>query len=111
MWETIKVYVIQMGVKKYLPIAVMAGISALSGLLLAHAGVLEQYGITSGSWPLHWPAGQEPSGNVILIELDTLSKAAITGLAGLVAILIRAMQHHTTGTPVTSAATPPQEKA
>jgi hypothetical protein len=107
MWDTLKTYLMEMGIKKYLPIAVMAGFSALGGLMLAHAGVLEQYGVTYGNWPFHWPVGQEPSGNVILIELDTLSKAAITGIAALIGILIRAAQHHSTGSPVTPQAIEP----
>jgi len=104
MWDNLKTYLIELGVKKYLPIGVMAGMAALGTFLAAHAGVLEQYGITYGNWPLNF--GTAPTGPCIVIELDTLSASAITALAGLAAIAIRAMQHHTTGTPVTTQEAP-----
>jgi hypothetical protein len=105
MIEKLKDYVLTIAVQKYLPTAMMAGMAALGTYLAAHSGVLEQYGVTYGIWPLHWAAGQDPSGPCILVELDTLSTAAITAIVGLVAIVIRASQHHLTGSTV-----PPTEE-
>lgn len=68
--------------------------------MAAHAGMLEQYGITYGTWPIHWPT--TPTGPVIVLELDTLGAKAIAAVAALAAVAIRAAQHHTTsdGTPL-----------
>ena len=106
MIDSIKTYLIQAGVKKYLPMAVLGGMTALGTFMAAHAGVLEQWGVTYGTWPLQWATGQIPSGPVILVELDTLNASLIVLLSGLVAMILRATQHHTTGTPVV---TPPAE--
>jgi hypothetical protein len=109
MFDNIKWYLVNLGIKKYVPMGIMAAVAALGTFMAAHAGMLEQYGVTYGLWPLIWPAGQDPSGPCILIELDTLSTATITAVAGLAAILIRVAQHHTTGTTVPPAVEPPKE--
>jgi hypothetical protein len=90
--DSLKEYLISVGLKKYAPVGVMWAMAALGTYLAAHAGMLETWGITYGTWPLHW--AQDPTGPCIVIELDTVSAAAITGVAGLVAIIIRATQHH-----------------
>lgn len=97
MIDKLKEYLIGVALQKYLPMAGLAAVTALGGLMAAHAGLLEQWGITYGIWPLHWNSGQGPSGPCILIELDTLSTSAIAALAALVTVAMRAMQHHTTG--------------
>ena len=97
MLEKLKWYAVTIGAQKYLPVAIMAAFGAAGTYLAAHAGMLEQYGVTFGQWPFVWPAGQEPSGSCILIELDTLSAATLTAVAGLAAVAIRAAQHHSTG--------------
>ena len=99
MIDKIKWYLINVGLNKYLPMAGMAAITALGTFMAAHAGVLEQYGVTFGNWPLVWPIGQEPSGHVILIELDTLSTASATAAIALVTMLWSAAQHHITPVP------------
>lgn len=118
MWEQIKFYAIQYGLKKYAPMAAMGGLAALGTFAAAHAGMLEQWGVTYGSWPFSWPSGNAPSGPCILIELDTTSTAAIAALTALATVVFRATQQHTTGTPVVQggeriddppAATPPKE--
>lgn len=79
----------------------MAGLSAVAaimGYLAAHAGMLEPYGITTGPWPFTWPAGQEPTGPCILIEMDTLSAKGIAALTAVITVAIGAIQHHTTPT-------------
>lgn len=80
--------------------AVMSALAALGAYMAAHAGLLEQYGVTYGVWPLQWPT--PPSGPVIVLELDTLGAKAIAAIAALAAMAIRAAQHHATsdGTPL-----------
>ena len=97
MLEQIKWYLVNVGIRKYGPVGIAAGFAAIGSYLAAHAGMLEQYGITYGVWPLTWPAGQDPSGPCILIEMDTLSAASYTAIIALVAVIVRAAQHHTTG--------------
>lgn len=97
MIDRIKWYLIEVVAPKYIPVAILAALSALGTFMVAHADVLEKYGVTYGVWPIAWPVA--PTGPVIVIELDTLSKAGAAALAAGVAILIVAIQHHTTGTP------------
>lgn len=96
MFDSLKTWVIEVAFKKLGPTAAAAGISALFGLLAAHQGLLETWGITFGTWPLSWASGQQPSGHIILIELDTISTAAIALLAAGVSALLAAAAHHTT---------------
>lgn len=98
--EQLKWYLVSIGLKKYVPMAIMAAIASLGAYLAAHAGLLEQYGVTYGVWPLQWPT--PPSGPCIVLELDTLGAKAIASVAALAAVAIRAAQHHTTsdGTPL-----------
>jgi hypothetical protein len=98
MLDQIRWYLINIAAKKYAPIATMAALAALGTFMAAHAGLLEQYGITYGDWPFSWPTGQDPSGPCLLIEMDTLSKAAMTAIVGLIAVIARATEHHTIGT-------------
>ena len=98
MWQDIQNYLYSVALKKYAPMAIAAAFTALGTYLAAHAGVLESYGITYGTWPLQWAPADVPSGHVILIELDTLSAAAYTAIVALVAVIMRAAQHHATGT-------------
>ena len=97
MVEKIKWYFLNVIVVRYVPMAVLAGMAAIGTWLAAHAGILEQYGVTFGAYPLHWAKGYTPSGNVILIELDTLSIKAYTALIALVGFIAAAISHHTVG--------------
>lgn len=97
MLENLKWYLVNLGMKKYVPMGIMAAIASFGALMAAHAGMLEQWGITYGNWPISF--GTAPSGPCIVIEMDTLSKAAITGIASLITMAFAAVQHHTTGTP------------
>lgn len=92
--DSLKTWAVEIGLKKLGPTALASGISALFALMAAHQGLLEQWGITYGIWPLQW-SGTPPSGHVILIELDTVSTAALTLLAALVTAGMAAAQHHT----------------
>ncbi len=94
MIDNLKWYLVQIGLRKYVPMAIMAAIAAVGTYLAAHAGLLEQYGVTYGIWPLAWPT--PPSGPVIVLELDTLGAKGIAAISALAAVAIRAAQHHTT---------------
>ena len=106
MLDRFRWYVINVVYPKYASMAILAAFAALGTWMAAHAGLLEKYGVTYGIWPLRWAHGQVPSGPVILIELDTLSTAAYTAIIAGIAVLIRALQHHTVG-----AVTGPQPEA
>lgn len=102
MLEQLKWYAVQIGLKKYVPMAVMSALGALGAYMAAHAGMLESYGVTFHSWPFVWPTGGEPTGPCILLELDTLGAKGIAAITAIAAVAIRATQHHTTsdGTPL-----------
>lgn len=106
MWDQIKTYLIEVGIRKYAPTAIMAAFTALGTYLAAHSGTLETWGITYHTWPFTWASGQEPSGPCILIELDTLSAASYTAIIALVAVVVRAAQHHSTGSQSTQEVKP-----
>lgn len=93
MFDEIKWYFVNIGLKKYVPMGVMAALASFGALMAAHAGMLEKWGITYGNWPIDF--GTAPTGSCIVVELDTLSKAAIAGIGSLVAMAMAAAQHHT----------------
>lgn len=95
MLDQIKSYLINIGIKKYAPVGVMAGMASLGTLLAAHAGMLEQWGVNYiASWDPSWLATHSVTGPVLLIELDTTSTATIALVIGLVTVLSRAGEHH-----------------
>lgn len=99
MFEKLKWYALNVGMNKYLPMGAMAALAWLGTFMMAHAGILEQYGVTYGIWPMAWPAGQEPSGAIILIELDTFKVKVVGWIIAGLTIVFSAMQHHTTPVP------------
>lgn len=110
MIEKLKNYLISIFLQKYLPIAGMAAITALGSLMAAHAGMLEQWGVNYiPNWSASWLTTHDISGQVILIELDTLSKGAIVAVTALVALLLRATEHHV-ATAVSPDSPPPAGK-
>lgn len=98
MFDQIKWYLVNVGIKKYAPVAMMSGIAALGTLMAAHAGMLETWGVNYiASWSADWLTTHQISGPILLIELDTTSTAAIAGLIGLIGLMSRATEHHTVG--------------
>lgn len=99
MFDKLKIYLVEVIVPKYIPMAVLGAFSWLGAYLVAHAGTFEPYGVTYGIWPLQMDA----SGPVILIELDTLKVKLIPILGALFTVLIAAIKHHSmaavSGTP------------
>lgn len=89
-----KLYALDVGVKHLGPAAFASLVSTAFALLAAHQGLLESWGITWGTWPLSWPAGQDPSGQVILIELDTLGKMGLAAVLTAVGSLSTLAAHH-----------------
>lgn len=96
MLDNIKWYIAKVVIPKYLPVAVLSAVSYITAFMLAHASILEPYGITTGTWPLKMDT---PSGLCTLIEWATLGTKTGVELAIAVPVLIVAIQHHTTGAP------------
>ena len=98
MLENLKWYFVNIGIKKYAPVAAMSGLAALGTLMAAHAGALEQWGVNYiASWDVSWLATHPISGPILLIELDTTSTAAIAAVIGLITLMSRAGEHHAIG--------------
>lgn len=94
MIDNLKVYLLEVVVPKYIPMAVIGAFSALGAYLVAHSSVLEPYGVTYGMWPLQWSPTSVPSGPVILIELATLQAKFIPLVGAAFAVLMVAIKHH-----------------
>lgn len=122
MIDQIKYYLIQVGLKKYTPVAVMSVLTSLGTLFMAHEGMLESWGVNyipDLSQLARWMATHPTSGPGFLVELDTTSTAAIAAIIGLITLMSRAGEHHTIGATNRveggrrpddpPAATPPQE--
>jgi hypothetical protein len=102
MLERLKWYVVNVALTKYAPMGAMAALATFGAFMAAHAGLLQQWGVTYGNWPINF--GTAPTGPCLVVELDTLSKAAIAGIVGIVSIMARATEHH-----VATTITPPVE--
>lgn len=93
--EKLTLYLTEVGLKRVGPVAMGSLVAALLTLMAAHQGLLESWGITYGTWPINF-GGPVPTGPCIVLELDTLSGAALTLLSAIVASLITAAGHHVT---------------
>lgn len=103
MLENFKWYVVNVGIKKYAPVAAMSGLAALGTLAAAHQGLLEAWGVNYiAAWSSSWLTTHQISGPVLLVELDTTSTAAIAAIIGLITLMSRAGEHH-----VATAVNPP----
>jgi hypothetical protein len=103
-----KIYFAEVVIGKVAPSAVAALLAAGAGFLLAHQGILEQWGITYFTWPLAIdPTDGPPSGPCLLIEFATLSAKTVSVLGALAVGLVTILLHHTQatfkGTPQTGA--------
>lgn len=95
MLDKLKGYFMDMVLKRYAPLGITVGFTALGAFLAAHAGILEQWGVTYGIWPIQW--SPQPTGPVIVIELDTLKASILIAIPAILAILARAGEHHVIG--------------
>lgn len=96
--DTLKTWFVEVACKNVAPKVTTALLSAVVTFLIAHQEFMEQMGITfypsfDGTWH-----GAAPTGQLIVVELDTLGKwgaaMLIVGITALWAIL----QHHTVAT-------------
>jgi len=92
MLDNLKTYLLTVGLEKYLPVAMLSLLAALGAFMAAHAGMLQAWGVTYGTWPVAFTT--PPSGPCIVIELDTMSSASMALIVSLVSVIIRAAQHH-----------------
>lgn len=96
MIDQLKWYMVNVAMKKYAPIALMSGITALGTLMAAHAGMLEQWGVNYiASWDPSWLSSHAISGPILLIELDTTSTAVIAAIIAAITLFSRGVEHHT----------------
>jgi hypothetical protein len=89
----IETYLVEVGLKKIGPAALGSAVAALLALLAAHQGVLQSWGITVGDFSSF--SNFHPTGQCILIELDTVSTALLAVITTVVGGLLAAAQHHT----------------
>jgi len=108
MLDKIKDYIFNVALKRYVPIATMAGIGALGTLLAAHQGLLESWGVNYiADWSSAWLNAHQITGPVLLIELDTTSTAVIALVIGLATFASRAVEHHVVTPIIPVLPTPP----
>jgi hypothetical protein len=111
--DSLKEWIIEVGIKKMGPSLVKGAVAALVGIMMAHQGFLDALGIS-----------YDKPGNTIDINLTTFSVWVVTMMTGGLTALFTAIQHHTqaaiTGQPqsgdpaketrrATDPPTPPQE--
>lgn len=96
--DKLKTYIAEVVARKVVPAAIASALAALGTYLVAHAAILEQYGITYGIWPFSWVSGQVPSGPCILIELDTFKIKFAVAAVSLVGVAMTFLTHHTVAT-------------
>lgn len=92
MVDQMKIWFIEVAIKKMLPSLIKTSIMALIAYMAAHQNLLSALGVS-------WAA----QGHSINIDLDTLSAWALIAIPGAITALLTAFQHHTiaavTGTP------------
>lgn len=90
--DSLKVWLIEVGLKKMGPSLIRAAIAGGLGLIAAHANVLANFGIV-----------YDKVAGTITLHLDTLDVWLMTVGLGTITALLTAAQHHTvaavTGTP------------
>lgn len=96
--EKIKTYLVEVVLRNVGPKVAASVVSALVALLAAHQQLMEKMGVTyysnfSGTW-----SGQAPTGQLITIELDTLSKWGAIAFVGALTLIWSIIQHHTVAT-------------
>lgn len=93
MFDNLKIYLIEVGIKKIVPSLIKGGLAALVGLLAAHNGLLSSLGVT-----------YDTTGQVISFNLSAFSHwLEVIALSGTLTGTLTALFHHTgaavTGTP------------
>lgn len=98
MIDKLKTYGVEVLLKSVGPKVAAGIVSALVTMLAAHQQLMEKLGVTyyaafDGKW-----SGAPPTGQLITIELDTLTKWGAIALVAGVTFLISVVQHHTVAT-------------
>lgn len=83
--DSIKLWLVNVGVKQMGPSLIRAGIALLMGFLAAHQGLLTHFGVI-------WDA----SSKTLTLRVDTLQEWLLGGGLGLLTAFMTAAQHHTT---------------
>lgn len=96
--DSIKTYFAEVIARKLVPAALASAVAAIGTFLLAHAKELETYGVTYYSNFTGTFSGTPPTGALLVIEFDTLTKAAAVGVIAGVGILMAFLTHHTVAT-------------
>lgn len=90
--DTIKLWLINVGVKQMGPSLIRAAVAWMVALVVAHQGALTGFGVVYDS-----------SANTLTLHIGVLQEWLLGGGIGLVAAFLTAAQHHTiaavTGTP------------
>lgn len=99
MFDEMKTYFAEVIARKVVPAAIASGIAAVMTFLLAHTEILQKYGITVwNNFAGIFPPGQAPTGDILIVEFDTLKKGtaalAIMGVTAFMAWLT----HHSVAT-------------
>lgn len=81
--QNAKTYLLEVGVKRLGPAVLASLVSSGMAFLAAHQGLLDSWGISFGQWPNCWNPADPPTGYVILIDLDILSKFALASIVAL----------------------------
>jgi len=84
MAEKLKIYLIEVVIKKYGPSFIKGAIGAICTYILAHAGITDAIGLS-----------YDPSDNTITLEISKFTAWAIAGGSGLLMAILTALQHHT----------------
>lgn len=96
--DSIKSWVINVAIRKMGPSAIRAALAAFVAILVAHAGLLEKFGVV-----------YDQATNTLMLHLSALQEWADVSGLGLIAAAFMAAQHHTvaavTGAPQTGAPT------
>lgn len=82
--EKIKAYLIEVGIKKIIPSAIRGAILGISGWFLMKRGVFSSYGIIS-----------DPVARTTTISWNQLNSTLIVVVPGLIAALIKTINHET----------------
>lgn len=85
--ESLKTWLIRVGLQKMGPSAIRAAIAGFAGLLIAKAGLLEQYGVV-----------YDQATHVLSLHLDKLQAWLTVSGLGLITAIFAATQHHAVAT-------------
>lgn len=93
--DSIKTYFAEVIARKVVPAALASAVAAIGTFLLAHASELEKYGVTYYQNFTGTFNGTPPTGALLIIEFDTLTKAAAVAAIAGIGLLMAFLTHHT----------------